>query len=175
MKKLLSILLVLLAATTLFAANDASLGLATTITGTYEMKISQASALTLATFAAGGTSSLSSLTSTAVTDLFVNIKTNKRNSIKINVSAPNLKSAGTTYEMVYVVTPSAAVTGVTVGSAITSATTPSAAELLTFAVNNDTGLRVLSHGFGIDLDDEDYANAVEGDYTATITFDIVVL
>jgi hypothetical protein len=174
MKKLLSILLVLLAATTLFAA-DASLGLATTITGTYEMKISQASALTLSTFAAGGTSSLSSLTSTAVTDLFVNIKTNKRNSIKINVTAPNLKSAGTTYEMVYVVTPSAAVTGVTVASAITSATTPSAAELLTFATNSNTGLRVLSHGFGIDLDDEDYANAVEGDYTATITFDIVVL
>lgn len=175
MKKLLSILLVLLAATTLFAANDASLGIKTSITAVTGLKISQAAAISNWS-TAGITELASPLTKTAVTDLFVNLRTNKKTAFTINIDAPSLVNtdSSVTYKVVYVVTPAAAVSGVTVGSAITSGETAVDKHLMTFAGDVGTGLRILSHGFSIDVDDTSYDNAVEGTYETTIVFDIVV-
>ena len=172
MKKLITMILMLLVAFSLFAVNDTQLQISTVITPVTGLKISQGAVIPSASWESSGITELSSaLTSVAVTDLFVNLRTNKKTSFTINIDAPHLASDGITYTIPYTV--AAASTGHgTAGSTINSGTVDQA--LVTFAGDVGTGLRILSHGFTIDIDDDSYNNAVEGTYTATIVFDIVV-
>lgn len=172
MKKAIAILLVLLVAGVMFGAEDASLSVSTSINAVTGLKISQAAAIT--NWSTAGITQLSTaLTATAVTDLFVNLQTNKKTSFTINIDAPHLTNSDNTitYIIPYVVT-AAESGGGTASAAVSSGTVDQ--PLVTFGGNLGTGLRILNHGFSIDVDDTAYANAVEGSYAATIVFDIVV-
>lgn len=172
MKKAIAILLVLLVAGAAFGANDASLQISSTINPVTGLKISQVSAIT--EWATAGISELTTpLTADAVTDLFVNLQTNKKTSFTINIDTPDLANTDTsiTYTIPYTVTAAASGDG-TAAAAVSSGTVDQ--PLVTFGGDTGTGLRILNHGFSIDVDDTAYANAVEGTYNTTIVFDIVV-
>ena len=173
MKKAIAILLVLLVAGVMFGANEASLSVSTSISAVTGLKISQDAAIT--NWSTAGITTLSTpLTATAVTDLFVNLQTNKKTSFTINIDAPHLANNDNTitYKIPYVVT-AAANGGGTASAPVNSGAVDQ--PLVTFIGDPGTGLRILNHGFSIDVDDSAYENAVEGSYAATIVFDIVVV
>lgn len=177
MKKIITIVIMFLAIITLAAApeGDTALTVATKIGGVTGLKISQENPIT--DWSTEGLIALGDyLTKEPLENLFVNLRTNKRISIAVHIDAPHMSNKDTmiSYQISYVVTPDPEVEGVTVYKPVHSGIEAVNVPLVIFHGNLSAGMRIVSHGFSIDIDDDDYDNAIEGEYRATIQFNIVV-
>ncbi|MGE0073957.1 MAG: hypothetical protein AB7S52_01880 [Sphaerochaetaceae bacterium] len=171
MKKAIAILLVLLVAGVAFGAAEASLQVSSSVTPLTGLKISQVSAIS--DWETAGIATLTTpLTGVPVTDLFVNLRTNKKTSFTINIDAPDLTNTDTSISYSIPYTVAATAGDGTAADAVASGTVDQL--LVSFDGDTGTGMRILSHGFTIDVDDTAYGAAVEGTYNTTIVFDIVV-
>lgn len=155
------------------------LELKTTVNGVAELKISRGTPNPI--------SSVSSFVTTpnvgevnfsegslSVSDLYINVRTNKTLAYTINISGlPLATTGGATTKIGYTITP---LTGA--GNNKPAITVPSGAteaisgDLVSFT-GSTTGMRVLSHGFSIVLNEADFANASDGGYTSILTINLV--
>jgi hypothetical protein len=168
-KNIVALLLVaLVASVSLFAVADADLNLSTTINGINYMKLTEAefkpstastSAYNLAT-ANATTETVSSAADTG-TIAWLSILTNKRTGFTVDISATALKSSttGNNYVIDY---------KITCGSAYVYTNGAPSAPSIT--VSSITGLSAFSYAVSADLDDTQYAAALEDTYTGTVKF-----
>jgi uncharacterized protein YfaP (DUF2135 family) len=168
-KNIVALLLVaLVASVSLFAVADADLKLSTTISGINYMKLTESqfnpsvasvSAYSQAT-ANATTETVSSAAATG-TIAWLSILTNKRTGFTVTLTAEPLTSntEGNTYEIDY---------KISCGTAYLFTNGAPSAPSIT--VSSITGLSAFSYAVSADLDDAQYAAALEDTYTGTVTF-----
>lgn len=168
MKKVISILLVLVAAAGFaFAATEATLDLTTTVGNVLESSLVESdSALTLATFDNSYVTVSKTVASTGLNvDLAYAYKTNLTSTPTVTVSAGALKTAG---GLIIPYT-------ITVGSTPTTVSADSTSVAL-LGASDDTsptsGLRVVSKVFSVEVTEAAMTAAAAGSYSATVTFTV---
>jgi hypothetical protein len=113
-----------------------------------------------------------SFTSPAAKEAYVNLRTNSYINYYINLLGVPLSSDGTTAKIGYTVTPIAG-DNYTIGDRLVvdaSHTNDSIDHFVTFPIRH--GMRVVPAKFSVELNGADWENASEGEYVATVFFDL---
>jgi uncharacterized protein YfaP (DUF2135 family) len=168
-KNIVALLLVaLVASVSLFAVADADLKLSTTINGINYMKLTEAefkpSTASITAYNSATANATTETVSSAAdtgTIAWLSILTNKRTGFTVSLSATPLTSAttGNTYKIHYKISCDSAYVYTNGNTGVPS-----------LKVSSITGLSAFSYAVSADLDDDQYAAALEDTYTGTVTF-----
>lgn len=161
-----ALILILVLGTALFAA-QAELELSTKVDPVNELKITKDFIPTLQTWGnTTVTAELEDLDTTPVTGLHLNLMTNLRKSITINMTAPHLASEQSSWKIPYTL-----ILGPE--ESFTSDDGTSEHTFVEYLATAIDGRTILTTSFSLQLDSTAYQNALAGTYEAVLTFEVI--